>query len=140
MTAETLEHVRAWLNTGFLAFLSIIGARFATPLSQYFIRRAELNAQERKEERDGYGPLITALQGEVKRLADGLAKCQEQHEADGRRIATLEAELIGMKRAVITRSTQEVVAIPATAHAQDIADRSARAVSAFPMPDGDMQP
>lgn len=135
ISPETIEHIRGWVSTGFLGFLSIIGARFATPLSGYLIRRNELRLQERKDEREGYGPLIDSLTSEVKRISEALVRCQEQHDQDGLRISKLEAEITGYQRSLIARSAHEVMEVPGTAG--NVAAKTAAAVQAFPLPEGD---
>lgn len=136
ISPETIEHIRGWVSTGFLGFLSIIAARFATPFMTYLTERAKLRVQERREEREGYGPLIDSLTSEVKRISEALVRCQEQHDQDGLRISKLEAEITGYQRSLIARSAHEAMEVPGSVG--NVAVKTATAVQAFPIPKDDL--
>jgi len=135
LNPETVEHIRGWLSTGFLGFISVMAARFATPILAYLTERAKIQAQEKKDTRDGYGPLLDRMEKELSRVGEALVRCQEQHDQDGLRISKLEAEIAGFNRALITRSTQEPVLLDGQGvRYREIAERTAAAVQSFPVP------
>lgn len=138
ISAQTVEHIRGWLSTGFLAFLSLIAARFVVPVTNFVIKRNEQKIQERREEREGYGPILDRLEKEIARISADLIRCQERHEEDAKKIALMEAQILGMNRSIIARSQSEAVLLNDTG--RDVAERTARAVENFPMPTTDMEP
>jgi uncharacterized coiled-coil protein SlyX len=68
MSGAAIEAVRAWMSTGFLAAITLLIARIGKPVAEYLIETHRLRAQEKKDDRQGYGDLIEALSKEVHEL------------------------------------------------------------------------
>lgn len=87
----TIETVRSWMSTGFLAALVILVARLGKPVADYLIETHRLRAQEKKDDRQGYGELIEALTKEVHDL-------RSENAAMRKEIRELHGMLDGMRR------------------------------------------
>jgi hypothetical protein len=132
LNALDIETIRGWASTGFLGFIAFTLARFASPIGAYMVKRLEVNAQERKDERDGYGPLIKTLTDGLAAVREQLAQCEQRHVTDVARIDQLEATVRGLNAVVVGKASQEAVMLPATTgdqreHMLQIAERSASA-------------
>ena len=62
------EIIRPWISTGFLGAITLLVARLGKPITDYLIETHRLRAQEKKDDRQGYGELIEALSKEVHEL------------------------------------------------------------------------
>lgn len=60
--------VRPWVSTGFLGLITLLIARLGKPVAEYLIETHKLRAQEKKDDRQGYGDLIKTLSTEVHEL------------------------------------------------------------------------
>lgn len=63
-----IETARGWISTGFLGALLFLVAKLGKPVTEYLIETHKLRAQEKKDDRQGFGELIEALSKEVKDL------------------------------------------------------------------------
>jgi len=68
MNDQAIEIVRSWMSTGFLAAITLLIGRMGRPVAEYLIETHRLRAQEKKDDRQGYGELIEALSREVHEL------------------------------------------------------------------------
>lgn len=147
-----IETIRGWASTGFLGFIAFTLARFASPFAAYMTKRLEVKAQERQNEREGYGPLITIMQADIETVRKHHAECEERarhtseefnerlrlqeeefneaRRADAARIATLEGQVSGLTRAISGISVNQGIELPSSTgndRLLDIAERSVKA-------------
>jgi hypothetical protein len=134
---ELLEDVRPWLSTaGILAL-----CEFARRL---WVQNRQLRMAENKDDRDGYGVLIAALEQSIKtmeeRHMDALKSMRADHSAQLERIAgehhrceerlaKIEGELMGFHRQALIQSQSGVAALPASKMVVDAAERAVSAAA-----------
>lgn len=134
---ELLEDVRPWLSTaGILAL-----CEFARRL---WVQNRQLRMAENKDDRDGYGVLIAALEQSIKtmeeRHTDALKSMRADHTAQLERIAAehhrceerlakIEGELMGFHRQALIQSQSGVAALPASKMVVDAAERAVSAAA-----------
>jgi hypothetical protein len=145
---DMLESVRPWISTAALMGL----LEFARRL---WVQNRQLRLVENKDDRDGYGALITTLQNavtqmETKHAADMAAmkvehaaqiaaialahtahldRIADDHRRCEERLAKIEGELMGFHRQALLRSHQEAVALPASGLAVSAGERAIRAAT-----------
>lgn len=138
-----LETARPWVSTGALMAL----CEFARRL---WVQNRQLKLVENKDDRDGYGALITTLQAavtsmEAKHAAEiasmradhtvqmdriardhtmQLERIAGEHKRCEERLARIEGELLGFHRQALTRSQHEAVALPASTMVKDAGERA----------------
>jgi hypothetical protein len=128
MTDIDIETIRGWASTGFLGFIAFTLARFASPFAAYMTKRLEVRAQERKDEREGYGPLITLMQQDIENVRKHHAECEAARQKDAERIATLEGQVAGLTRVITSAGIGAALRIPSSTGKDqlfDLAERSA---------------
>lgn len=117
-----LEDVRPWIST-----VSLMGLlEFARRL---WVQNRKLKLVENKDDRDGYGVLIAALEQSIKtmetRHTDALVSMRVEHTGQLERIAgehrrceerlaKIEGELMGFHRQALLQSQQGIAALPAS--------------------------
>lgn len=114
----TVEIVRGWMSTGFLAALVFMVARLGKPVADYLIETHRLRAQEKKDDRQGYGELIEALTKEVHDLrSENTAMRREIRELHGMIDGLVRGDLQARRsaQAHLLEDVREVA--PATAEA-----------------------
>lgn len=126
---------------GSLPTWGTFGLAFAWIMRQHFENR-RLRMLENKDDRDGYGALITTLQTavttmEAKHAADlaairlehttTLTRIADDHKRCEERLARIEGELLGFHRQALVRSQQEAVQLPASG---DVVSAGERAIAA----------
>jgi hypothetical protein len=144
-----LEAARPWVTSA--AIMGLL--EFARRL---WAQNRQLRLAENKDDRDGYGALITTLQNavtqmEAKHTADiaamkvehaaqiaaiGLAHTAQleriagEHRRCEERLAKIEGELMGFHRQALMRSQREAVEIPASGSALSAGERAIQAATA----------
>jgi hypothetical protein len=108
-----LETVRPWASTaGILAL-----CEFARRL---WVQNRQLKMAENKDDRDGYGVLIKALQDDIMQVRAEHRRCEE-------RLSKIEGELIGFHRQALLQSQQAAAVLPASAMVKDAGERAVKA-------------
>lgn len=134
---DLLEDVRPWLSTaGILAL-----CEFARRL---WVQNRQLRMAENRDDRDGYGVLIAALEQSIRtmeeRHTDALKSMRADHTAQLERIAAehhrceerlakIEGELMGFHRQALIQSQSGVAALPASKMVVDAAERAVTAAA-----------
>jgi hypothetical protein len=128
---------------GSLPTWGTFGLAFAWIMRQHFENR-RLRMLENKDDRDGYGALITTLQTavttmEAKHAADlagmrvehsaTLVRLADDHKRCEERLARIEGELIGFHRQALVRSQQGAVEIPASGTVVSAGERAIAAAT-----------
>lgn len=132
-----LEQVRPWVSTAALMGL----LEFARRL---WVQNRQLRLVENKDDRDGYGVLIAAL-NETIRMMDvrhtaeiaavraehkaQLERIESEHRRCEDRLAKIEGELMGFHRQTLLRSQHEAVEVPASGVALAAGERAIRAAA-----------
>jgi hypothetical protein len=126
---------------GSLPTWGTFGLAFAFIMRQHFENR-RLRMLENKDDRDGYGALITTLQSavtsmEAKHAADlatmrtehkaTLASLAEDHKRCEERLGRIEGELIGFHRQALMQSQQGLATLPASPMVVAAAERAVAA-------------
>lgn len=135
---EILDDVRPWLSTaGILAL-----CEFARRL---WVQNRQLRMAENRDDRDGYGVLIAALEQSIKtmeqRHLDAMAAMKADHTAQldriagehrrcEERLAKIEGELMGFHRQALVQSQQVAVALPASTMVKEAGERAIAAATA----------
>ncbi len=148
------DEVRPWLSTGFLGAILFIVARLGKPVTDYLIETHRIAAQEKKDDRDGYGPLIATLQDSIRTMetkhademramraehaahieritretAANMARIEGEHRRCEDRLAKIEGELMGFHRQALIQSQQGVAALPASKMVRDAGERAVEAI------------
>lgn len=108
-----LESVRPWASTaGILAL-----CEFARRL---WVQNRQLRMAENKDDRDGYGVLIKALQDDIMQVRAEHRRCEE-------RLSKIEGELMGFHRQALLQSQQGIAPLPASQMVKDAGERAVRA-------------
>ena len=134
---ELLDDVRPWLSTaGILAL-----CEFARRL---WVQNRQLRLAENKDDRDGYGVLIAALEQSIRTMEErhltALAAMKADHTAQldriagehrrcEERLAKIEGELMGFHRQALVASHQHAVALPASSMVRDAGERAVDAAT-----------
>lgn len=84
--------------------------------------------RKKKEDREGWGQLIVALQGDVKTSRDECAALRIQHANCENRLTEVEAQLRGVHRQLVMRSSNEV--LPPGTPSRAVAEAAVRAEAA----------
>lgn len=116
------DAIRPWLSTGFLGALCLMVARIGKPVATYLIETHKLRAQEKKDDRQGYGDLIEALSTEVRELRDETARQRVEIRSlhnliDGMNRGDLQARI--STQATVLHDLPPEVVPPSTAAALD---------------------
>jgi hypothetical protein len=128
---------------GSLPTWGTFGLAFAWIMRQHFENR-RLRMLENKDDRDGYGALITTLQSavttmEAKHAADlaairvehsaTLTRLAEDHKRCEERLGRIEGELIGFHRQALMQSQAGLAVLPASPMVVAAAERAVAAAS-----------
>lgn len=123
-SAQTMRaHLKSflpWVNTATL--LGMAGLIF-----RFWTENRRLRMAENKDDREGYGVLIAALQGDVKNVRDALAVEQEAHRTCEMRLNKIEGELMGFHRQALIQSQHGVAQLPASMMVKDAGERAVAA-------------
>lgn len=119
-TGAHLKSLLPWLNTATLVTLATIAMRL------WLVSR-KVRIAENKDDRDGYGVLITALQEDVKSVRAALAIEQEAHRTCEGRLNKIEGELMGFHRQALIQSQQGVAQLPASVMVKEAGERAVAA-------------
>lgn len=110
-----LEVVRPWISTGALLGLLELARRL-------WAQNRQLRLAENKDDRDGYGVLIKALQDDVIAVRAEHRKCED-------RLSKIEGELMGFHRQALLQSQQAAAALPASIAVREAGERAVEAVN-----------
>lgn len=94
-----LEGLQSWLSSVSLAGLFGLALR-------HWLASRRLSMTERKENREGYGALIEALERDVKAVREELAATKRNHADCETRMDTFRAEIADLHRLLVTLSLQ----------------------------------
>jgi hypothetical protein len=110
-----LEAIRPWLGTG--GILGCLG--FA---ARMWVVNRRLAMEEKKDDRQGYGELIEAMQKQIAALGrelvevrNQLLECRDEHAAAKRQAKELSAQVDGLHRQIVMHSAATAVAIGSAA-------------------------
>lgn len=112
---EAIEAVRPWISTA--ALLGLL--EFARRLS---VQNRQLRLQENRDDREGYGALIKALQEDVIAVRAEHRRCEE-------RLSKIEGELMGFHRQALVQSQQGIAQLPASTMVRDAGERAVKAAT-----------
>lgn len=88
--------------------------------------------RKKKEDREGWGQLIGALQGDVKTNRDENTALRAQHADCEKRLTEVEAQLRGVHRQLVMKSSNE--ALPPGTPSRMVAEAAIRAEAAVKKP------
>ena len=95
-----LEVLRPWVSTG--ALLGLFGLAF-----KLHVENRRLRIAENKDDREGYGVLIKALQEDIIAVRAEHRRCED-------RLSKIEGELMGFHRQALLQSQLGAAVLPAT--------------------------
>lgn len=110
-----VELLRPWVST--TALLGLLGIAY-----RLYVENRKLRMAENKDDREGYGVLIKALQEDI-------ALVRAQHRQCEERLAKIEGELMGFHRQALIQSQQGVAALPASSMVRDAGERAVEAAT-----------
>ncbi len=113
-----LDQIGEWVRTGGTLGLLALAAKL-------FLDNRRLSLTKAKDDRDGYGVLITALQ-------DDIARVREQHRQCEERLNKVEAELVGVHRQLVMQGSVRAVSMGGPS--DHVRAASKRAVNAVQKP------
>lgn len=102
--ASGAEAVRPWLSTGFLGAILYLVSKIGKPVADYLIETHKLRAQQKIDDRQGYGELIKTLSTEVNELREETVRQRAE-------IRSLHALIDGMQRGELQARTSTQAAI-----------------------------
>lgn len=110
------EQVRGWVSTSLLGLIAWVVIKGMALIVKNNLETKKLDIEDRKQEREGYGPLIQSMREE-------LARVIAQHHACEERMNRIEGELAGYHRKALEQSIRGFSEIPPSSHAVDAARR-----------------
>lgn len=110
---------------------------FGLYLFREYRETRKLSAEDRLARRDGYAKQVTALQAENRELRDEMHNmrkehadyrkfCEDQHDADRKRMRDMEDEITGMKRAIAAGQVAAMETLPPNLAPKVIKDAAER--------------
>ncbi|MET0364506.1 MAG: hypothetical protein ABW169_07610 [Sphingobium sp.] len=130
-----IEEIRPWWNTAAITGLVAWAGRM-------WVRNRELRISENKDDRDGYGVLISTLQSAIKTMREehsgAMSAMREEHSAEiaamraehakcEERLSKIEGELMGFHRQALVASQQGAALLPASTMVQEAGKRAVEA-------------
>jgi hypothetical protein len=109
-----LELLRPWISTGALLGLLELARRL-------WVQNRQLRMAENKDDREGYGVLIRALQEDIVAVRAEHRRCED-------RLSKIEGELMGFHRQALVQSQHGAASLPATS--STVREAGERAVEA----------
>jgi hypothetical protein len=110
-----LELLRPWISTGALLGLLTLAYRL-------HVENRRLRIAENKDDREGYGVLIKALQDDIIAVRAEHRRCED-------RLSKIEGELMGFHRQALIQSQQGAAVVPASAIVRDAGERAVEAAT-----------
>jgi len=132
-----LKGMLPWLNTATLLTIAGIASRL-------WLQNRRLRLAENKDDRDGYGALITTLQAaiatmEAKHTADmttiraehtsQIDRIANEHRRCEERLSKIEGELMGFHRQALVASQSGIASLPASMMVRDAGERAVTAAT-----------
>lgn len=114
-----LENIPKWINTGILGTILFVIVRGTALWLKHNIEVRTLDIEERRQEREGYGPLIKALREEIERLAAHNVDCDA-------RVTRMEGEISGLHRQIAMQSSDRMMQISGNVPSQAVIDSAGR--------------
>lgn len=127
---DVLEGARPWINTGILAAATAMLAKFGKPVVDYLLESRRLRMQEKKDDRQGFGELIEALNGQVIILTEQVKRLTEENSGLREEVRQLHGIIDGMRRGDLSgKLSLQRVAVDALTSgvSPDIANAAVRA-------------
>lgn len=113
------DTISRWANTSILGAILFVVIRGTALFLKHSIQTRTLEMEERKQEREGYGPLIQTLREEINRLSAHNADCDA-------RVTRMEGEIRGLYRQIAMQSSNHVMQLSGNAPSQAVINSAGR--------------